>query len=296
VGSVLEREHRFEIPADMGAPIPGPTAFGSDRTRLWRLSWTLAVTDFRLRFFGSALGYLWTLMRPLMLFGVLYFVFAVLFDLGATAKYQPVALLMGIVMFQFLGEATTLGVRSLLQRESLVRKIDFPLIAVPLAAVLTATFTLLLNFIPITVFLIASGGRPMVAWIEVPFLMLALAALAFGLVCLLSSLFVRYRDVEPIWDVVMQILFYATPIIYPIQRILDDNSIPRWVPRALMANPFAALIQQTRHAFIDPTHLSATQALGEDWRLVIPIGITLVIIAAGIKVFTQLTPSIAEEL
>jgi ABC-2 type transport system permease protein len=291
-----EVEHRLEIPPDMGKPIVGPSAFGTDPRRLWRLSWTLAVTDFKLRFFGSALGYLWTLMRPLMLFGVLYFVFAVLFDLGATAKYQPVALLLGIVLFQFLGEATQLGVRSLLQREALVRKIDFPLLAVPLAAVLTAMFSLLLNLIPVTAFLLISGGSPRLSWIELPFLILALALFAFGLVCLLSSLFVRYRDVEPIWDVTMQILFYATPIIYPIQKILDDDRIPQWVPRVLMANPFAAIMQQARHVFVDPSHLGAAAALGQDWRVLIPIGLTAAVAVGGVLVFRRLTPSIAEEL
>lgn len=289
-------QHRLSVPPDMGRPITGPNAFGDDPRRLWRLAWTLAVTDFKLRFFGSALGYLWTLMRPLMLFGVLYFVFAVLFDLGASAKYQPVALLLGIVLFQFLGEATTLGVRSVLQRETLVRKIDFPLLAIPLAAVLTAVFSLVLNFIPITAFLLASGGRPRLSWIELPFLLLALALFAFGLVCLLSSLFVRYRDVEPIWDVTMQILFYASPIIYPIQKILDDDQIPQWVPRAMMANPFAAIMQQARHVFVDPSHLGAAQVLGQDWRVAIPIGLMVLAIVVGMMVFIRFTPSIAEEL
>jgi ABC-2 type transport system permease protein len=293
---VEEDRHRLEIPPDMGKPITGPNAFGEDPKRLWRLAWTMAVTDFKLRFFGSALGYLWTLMRPLLLFGVLYFVFSVLFSVGNAAKYQPVALLLGVVLFQFLGESTQLGVRSLLQREALVRKIDFPLLAVPLAAVLTAMFSLLLNFVPITVFLLISGGTPMLSWLEVPFLLLMLAAFAFGLVCLLSSLFVRYRDVEPIWDVTMQIMFYASPIFYPIQTIIDDPRIPQWVPRALMANPFAAIMQQTRHAFIDPSHLDAAQALGESWRLVVPIGIMVVVIGLGMFIFTKLTPSIAEEL
>jgi ABC-2 type transport system permease protein len=291
-----EFEHRLEIPADMGPPITGPNAFGDDPKRLWRLAWTLAVTDFKLRFFGSALGYLWTLMRPLMLFGVLYFVFAVLFNLGATAKFQPVALLLGIVMFQFLGEATQMSVRSLLQREALVRKIDFPLLAVPLAAVLTAIFSLVLNFIPITAFLLLSGGRPMLSWIEVPFLMLALALFAFGLACLLSSLFVRYRDVEPIWDVILQLLFYASPIIYPIQKILDDHRIPRSVPRLLMANPFAAIMQQARHAFVDPSHLDAAAALGQSWRVAVPICVTVGVAALGVFVFVRRTPSIAEGL
>lgn len=294
-GVAPEREV-VTVPPGMGQPIKGPSALGSDLQRLWRLAWTMAVTDFKLRFFGSALGYLWTLMRPLMLFGVLYFVFAVLFDLGATAKYQPVALLLGIVMYQFFAEATSMGVRSLLQRENLVRKVDFPLLAVPLATTLTALFGLALNMIPVTIFLLASGGTPMLSWIELPFVLLALAVLALGLASLLSSLFVRYRDVEPIWDVVLQVLFYATPIIYPVQRILDDDSIPQWVPRVLMANPFAALVQQARHVFVDPSHLGAAQALGQNWRLVIPAVVFLALTAAGLLVFNRLTPSIAEEL
>jgi ABC-2 type transport system permease protein len=280
----------------MGPPITGPTALGTDARRFWRLAWTLAVTDFKLRFFGSALGYLWTLMRPLMLFGVLYFVFAVLFDLGTSAKYQPVALLLGLVMYQFLVEATSGGVRSLLQRESLVRKVDFPLLAVPTATVLTALFSLTLNFIPVTIFLLISGGTPLWTWVEVPFLVAALAVFSLGLAALLGSVFVRYRDVEPIWDVVMQVTFYATPIIYPIQRILDDNSIPDWVPRVMMANPFAAIIQQTRHAFIDPSHIDAVSALGQDWRVVVPLALLVGITALGLRVFTRLAPSVAEEL
>jgi ABC-2 type transport system permease protein len=294
--SVVDAPQVRPVPAEMGRPISGPTALGTDAKRFWRLAWTLAVTDFKLRFFGSALGYLWTLMRPLLLFGVLYFVFSVLFNLGTTAKYQPVALLLGLVMYQFLVEATSGGVRSLLQRESLVRKVDFPLLAVPTATVLTALFSLGLNFIPVTIFLIASGGHPLWTWVEVPFLVLLLAIFALGLAALLGSLFVRYRDVEPIWDVVMQVTFYATPIIYPIQRILDDNSIPDWVPRVMMANPFAAIIQQTRHAFIDPSHIDAVSALGQDWRVVVPLALLVGITALGLRVFTRLAPSVAEEL
>jgi ABC-2 type transport system permease protein len=294
--SVVDAPQVRPVPAEMGRPISGPTALGTDAKRFWRLAWTLAVTDFKLRFFGSALGYLWTLMRPLLLFGVLYFVFSVLFNLGTTAKYQPVALLLGLVMYQFLVEATSGGVRSLLQRESLVRKVDFPLLAVPTATVLTALFSLTLNFIPVTIFLLISGGTPLWTWVEVPFLVAALAVFSLGLAALLGSVFVRYRDVEPIWDVVMQITFYATPIIYPIQRILDDNSIPDWVPRVMMANPFAAIIQQTRHAFVDPSHIDAVSALGQDWRVVVPVALLVGITALGLRVFTRLAPSVAEEL
>src|SRR3954454_21227448 len=196
----------------VGEPIKGPTALGSSPERLLRLTWALAVTDFRLRFFGSALGYLWSLMQPLMLFGVLYTVFSVLLDFSGGERYYPVALLLGIVCFSFLGEATNGAVRSLVSRENLVRKIEFPRLAVPLATVLTACFNFGLNLIPVAVFLLASGGRPRWTWLELPLLLAVLGARPAAIAMLLSALFVRYRDIEPIWTVVLQVIFYITPI------------------------------------------------------------------------------------
>src|SRR4051812_25417350 len=116
----------------LGSPIKGPTALGSDPRRLFRPTLLLAVTDFRLRFFGSVLGYLWQLMRPLLLFGVLYAVFSTFLRFTGPERYYPVALLLGIVLFSFLAEATSASVRSMVTRESLVRKVDFPRLAVPL--------------------------------------------------------------------------------------------------------------------------------------------------------------------
>ena len=143
----------------LGPPIKGPTALGSDPRRLLRLTWALAVTDWRLRFFGSALGYLWSFVQPLMLFGVLYTVFSVLLNFSGDERFYPVALLLGIVLYSFLNEATGGAVRSLVNRENLVRKIEFPRLAVPMATVLTACFNLGLNLVPVTVFLSPAAGR-----------------------------------------------------------------------------------------------------------------------------------------
>src|SRR3954447_22883989 len=188
----------------LGEPVKGPSALGSDRKRLLRLTWTLAITDFRLRFFGSALGYLWQLMQPLMLFGVLYTVFSVLLDFSGSERFYPVALLAGIVMFSFISEATTNSVRAIINREPLVRKIDFPRAAVPLSTVLTALMNLGLNLIPVVLFLLAAGGRPRLSGLETPLIIAVLTVWVLGLAMLLSALFVRYRDVEPIWTVALQ--------------------------------------------------------------------------------------------
>jgi ABC-2 type transport system permease protein len=278
----------------LGRPIKGPSALGSDFRRFRQLTWTLAVTDFRLRFFGSVLGYLWQFMRPLMLFGVLYVVFSQVFDLSGDVRYFPVALLLGIVLYGFFAEATAGSVRSLVERENLVRKIEFPRLAVPLATVLTAIFNLGLNLIPVLIFLLAAGGRPQWSWLELFPLVAVLAIFATGIAMILSSLFVRYRDVEPIWDVVLQVLFYVSPIIYMLQTVTDKGG--QGVTRAMLCNPFAAILQQARHAFIDPSHISVTHAMNDDLLLLVPLAIVVGVFAIGYRTFDRQAPRIAENL
>jgi ABC-2 type transport system permease protein len=285
------------LPVDLsglGPPIKGPSALGSDRQRFVRLTLTMAVTDFKLRFFGSVLGYLWQLMRPLMLFGVIYAVFSVFLSFDSGVKYYPVSLLLGIVLFSFFSEATSASVRSLVARENLMRKVEFPRLAVPLATVLTALFNLVLNLVPVLVFLLAAGGQPRWSWLEVPFLIALLTLFATGFAMLLSALFVRFRDVEPIWDVVLQALFYASPILYTVQTVMEKSSAT--VAHLMMCNPFAAVLQQTRHAFIDPSHESAANAIGSYAALLIPLAIIAAAVAIGARVFSREAPRMAENL
>ena len=278
----------------LGAPIKGPTALGNDPRRLLRLTWALAVTDWRLRFFGSALGYLWSLVQPLMLFGVLYVVFSQLLNFSGDERYYPVALLLGIVMYSFLNEATSGAVRSLVNRENLVRKIEFPRLAVPLATVLTACFNLALNLVPVLVFLIASGGRPRWTWLEMPLLLAVLTAMAAGIAMLLSALFVRYRDIEPIWTVILQIVFYATPIFYTVSIVLDKAN--ETVVRLMLCNPFAAMLQQARFAFVDSSHPSLGAAMGGALWIGLPLLVTVAVCIGGYVVFSRAAPRVAEEL
>ena len=281
----------------VGTEVKGPTALGSSPRRLWTLAWALAVTDFRLRFFGSVLGYLWQLMRPLMLFGVLYAVFSLFLDVGEEVPFYPVALLLGIVLYSFFNEATSTSVRSLVARENLVRKIDFPRLAVPMASVLTALFNLGLNLVPVFVFLLASGGRPRLGWLALPILLALLALFALGLGMLLSALFVRFRDVEPIWDVVLQITFYATPIFYPIELLLDpDQKDLPTVAHLIMMNPFAAILQSARHLVIDPSYASLPEALGGTALVLVPLALLALTVYVGFRVFAREAPRVAEEL
>lgn len=274
-----------------GATIQGPSALGGSVRRFVYLSVTLAITDFKLRFFGSVLGYLWQLMRPLMLFGVLYFVFTQFVKIGEGVPFYPVVLLTNIVVYTFFAEGTG-AVTAVVDRENLVRKIQFPRLAIPVAVVLTASFNFVLNSVVILVFALASGVEPHWTWLELPVLILALALLTLGFAMLLSALFVRFRDVKPIWEVALQILFYATPIIYAIETI--DTAV--WVKKAIMLNPLSAIVQQIRYAVIDPTAPAAAEVLGSWWLLMIPAAIAVGVFVLGFWVFNREAPRIAEEL
>jgi ABC-2 type transport system permease protein len=275
----------------LGRLIRGPSAVGGDWRRLLHLTRLLAVTDFRLRFFGSVLGYLWQVIHPLLLFGVLYVVFTEVVRIGSDVPFYGVALLSGIVLFVFLSEATSQAVQSLVEREPIVRKIQFPRLAVPLSVVLTALFRLSLNLLVVFVFLLAAGGEPRVSWLQLPVLIALLATLAAGLAALLSALYVHFRDVKPIWDVVLQVIFYGSPIFYPIDVITNDTA-----RELLMLNPFAAILQQFRHAVIDPANPSAAEAIGGDARLLVPLGLVAAAAVVGFRYFDRKAPRIAEEL
>jgi len=140
------------------------------------------------------------------------------------------------------------------------------------------------------VFVLASGIAPRWSWLELFPLVLVLVLLATGTTMLISALYVRYRDIQPIWEVVLQILFYATPILY-VTATLPDN-----LERKAMVNPIAAVMTQLRHAVIDPSAPTAAEAIGGGVRLLVPLAVTLGVFALGFWVFAREAPRIAEEL
>jgi ABC-2 type transport system permease protein len=282
----------LEAGSPLGNRIKGPSALGSDRRRFWHLTWTLAVTDWKLRFFGSALGYLWSIFRPLLLFGVLYGVYTVAVG-KSVVPYFPAAMLLGVVAFTFFSEATKGCLVALVAREPLVRKIEFPRLAVPLSVVLSASFNLGLNLFPVFVVLLLDGASVRWSWLELVPLLVLLVLFAFGVGTLLSALFVRYRDIDPIWDVVLQVLFYASPIFYPIELILQKHD---WLAHLMLDNPFAAVLQQMRHALFGPSHLSLEQAIGGWLNVLEPIAVGALIVGLGLWVFARRAPRMAEEL
>jgi ABC-2 type transport system permease protein len=289
----------MEIPwEDLGRPIRGPRALSDDWTRFWHLTVNIAIMQWRTRFFGSVLGYVWQLVRPLLLFGVLYLFFTVVAKVGGgpdpSNRFYGTQLLGSIVLFTFFQEATMNAVGGVVGNEPLVRKIQFPRMVIPLSNVLLATFNLSLNMIVVLIFGLIQGVRPMVSWLEFPLILGLLIVLATGLAMFLSALYVYLRDLAPIWEVVLQVLFYASPVIVPLATI-EAKVSPTFV-HIYMCNPLSVVMQQFRHAMIAHAAPSAITALGSGALLVIPIAIVVAVFLIGFRVFNRIAPRVAEDL
>lgn len=258
--------------------------------RFLRLTFSLAVMEFKIRYFGSVLGYLWSLMRPLMLFGVLYVVFTHVVRFGGGITHYPLKLLLGIVLWTYFAEATGQAVQSLVAREALLRKIPFPPAVIPLSVGLTSAFNLGLNLCVVILFVLVSGIGPAWSWLELLPLLVLLLTVTASVSTLLAVLYVPFRDMSPIWEVVSQLLFWGTPIIYVIE------TVPSGARELLMMNPLAAIIEQARHVLIDPSAPSAAAASGGAVRLLIPLAIVGLVLGASLELYRRMRPTLAERL
>jgi ABC-2 type transport system permease protein len=270
--------------------IRGPSAYGGGLRRLVFLTWTMGLTEYRLTYFGSALGWLWALMRPLLMFGVLYVVFSEIVRFGEDIPNYPVLLLFNIVLFSFFTDATSRSVACVVEREAIVRKMHFPRMVIPLSRVLTAALNLLVSLVAVLVFLLAYGVSPEWTWLLFPVVLAALLAFTAGVSMLLAALYVRFRDVAPIWAVVSTALFYGSPVLYTIESVPED-----W--RTLyLCNPLASLLEQARHWVIDPNSPGIVDAIGGVGWALVPLAIGVVTCVLGFWVFNREAPRIAERL
>jgi ABC-2 type transport system permease protein len=206
----------------------------------------LVITEFKLRYQGSALGYLWTLLRPLFLFIILYIVFVYFLRIGSDIPYWPVQLLLGIVLWNFFSEVTNGGVTAIVGRGDVIRKINFPKYVIVLASTISALINLGINMLVIFVFMMIAGVNLHWGMLIAPFYILELFVFALGLAFFLSAIFVRLRDVNYIWEIIMQGLFYASVVIYPITLVIEKGTL---FAQVLLLNPVAQIIQDTRHFF-----------------------------------------------
>jgi ABC-2 type transport system permease protein len=271
--------------------VQGPSALGGGWRRSLELLYLIAATEFKRTYFGTALGYLWSVCRPLMLFGVLLAVFTQAFHLGSQVKHYPVLLLLGVVLFGFFQEATTTAVGSVVAQESVVRKTQFPRLVIPLAVVLTALFNLALNLVVAFIFILAFGVPPRWTWLLLVVLVAGLLVITTAVSMIVSALYPRFRDVGILWAVAVTALFYATPVLYPLERVSPKlRDVIAW-------NPLAPIFDLARKWIID-THAPGpgAAASGGQLRLAGAALIYVVVCVFAVWIFSREAPRIAEEL
>jgi ABC-2 type transport system permease protein len=270
--------------------VQGPSALGGGWRRALDLLYLIAVTEFKRTYFGTVLGYVWSLARPLMLFAILLAVFTQVFRLGSGVAHYPVLLLFNIVLFSFFQEATLGAVGSIVGQEGVVRKTQFPRLVIPLSVVLTSLFNLGLNLVVVLVFLLAFGVAPMWSWLLFVPILFVLVAITSAVSMIVASLYPRYRDVAIIWSVLATVLFYATPVLYPVE------AVPETMRKLFLLNPLAPLFELARKWIVDPTAPGPGQAAGSRALLLVPAAIFVLLCLVAVWVFNREAPRIAEEL
>jgi ABC-2 type transport system permease protein len=216
-------------------------------------------------------------------------VFSEIAGLDANVDHYGVYILFALVLFQFFGEATSGCVQCLIARESLLRKIHFPRLVIPLSVVLTAILNLGATLVAVVIFAVATGVYPTWGWLALPLIIAATAVFATGVGLLLASLYVPFRDVQPIWDVFSQLLFYASPVLYVATHV------PEQYREAYLVNPLAVLLTEMRAAVVDPAAPHPWD-IADPALLLIPAAIVVLVGVLGLYVFNRQAPRIAEAL
>lgn len=273
-------------------PVAAGTASSraDERRRFRELVWVTALTDYRRRYAGSVLGYGWTVLRPLMLFAVLYTVFTRVIRFGDHVPDYQVLLLFNIVLFFFFQEGGTAGLRSFVARGSILRSVRISPLAMPISAIFTALFTFAANLIIVIAWILAYGIRPTLSWLWFPVLLLYLVVLVVAVGVLLSCLYVRYRDVGQAWQPLSRLLFYASPVIFPFELI------PKGFLQSLAAvNPLSPLFVQARHWIIDSSAPTWAESV-TGFNLVAPFACLLAICAISVAVYLRARRRIPERL
>jgi ABC-2 type transport system permease protein len=271
--------------------VPGPSALGGGWRRSLDLLYLISITEFKRTYFGTALGYLWSIARPLMLFAVLLTVFTQLFR-TSTVPHYAVLLLMNIVIYGFFQEATLTAVGSVVAHESVVRKTQFPRLVIPLSVVLTSLFNLLLNLIVVVIFILGFGVTPTWTWLLFPVLFAMLLGITIAVSMIVSSLYPRFRDIQIIWTVFSTALFYATPILYPAEYLLGHHLLRH----VIMLNPLAPIFLLARKWIIDPHAPGPAAVAGGYVPLLAPLAIYAIVCALAVWIFRREAPRIAEAL
>ncbi len=253
----------------------------------------LVITDFKLRYQNSALGYVWSILKPLLLFVILYVVFDRFLQLGREIEYFPVYLLLGIVLWSFFVEATGLGLQSIVGRGDLIRKINFPKYIIVISGTISSLINLGINLAIVGVFMVINGVP--VSWdalLVIP-LIAELYILSLSLAFLLGALNVKYRDTGYLWEVFLQGAFYATPILYPLGMVINQSYV---AAQLLMLNPLAQIIQDIRAVLVTDQTVTIYEMFSNPLYIMIPFLTVALLVVVSTIYFKKHSGKFAEEV
>jgi ABC-2 type transport system permease protein len=288
---ITDPREASERPAAPLRDVPGPSALGGGRRRAFDLLLVIAINDFKRTYFGTVLGYLWSIARPLMQFAVLLLVFTHVFHFSHRVNHYPVFLLFDIVFFGFFQEATSMAVSSIVQHESVIRKTQFPRLVIPLAVVFTSVFNLSLNLVVAFVFVLGSGISPALSWFGLIPVLALMLVFTVAVSMIVSALYPRYRDVSIIWAVVAMALFYATPVLYPISVVSHSFR------DVIALNPLAPIMDLVQRWITQPnTPWPWVAQMGGPVRLAVAMAIFVMVCGLAVLIFRREAPRIAEQL
>ena len=252
----------------------------------------LVITDFKLRYQGSVLGYAWSLLKPLFLFLILYVVFDYFLRLGRDIEHFPVYLLIGVVLWGFFTETTVNGLQSIVDRGDLIRKINFPKYIIVISGTISSLINLAINMLVVFVFVFINGvDISFQALWAIP-LVFELYIFSLAIAFLLATLNVKLRDIGYLWEIFLQAAFYATPILYPLAMVIEQSEL---AARVIMLNPVAQIIQDVRHVLVTPESVRLYDIV-HDWRIAIPFIVIIVTSIFALVLFRRNSKYFAEQI
>ncbi len=254
----------------------------------------LVVTDFKLRYQGSVLGYIWSVLKPLFIFAILYVVFVYILRMDRGVPHFAVTLLLGVVLWSFFTEATSNGLGSIVNRGDLIRKLDFPKYIIVISGTISSLINLFINLLVVIAFMLLNGVELHWTALWIIPLIFELYIFSLGIALLLSVLNVKFRDTGYIWEIILQAAFYAAPIIYPLQMALERS---RMAAELLFVNPVTQIIQDARYALINQNESTIRMTdLIHDWRVIIPGLVITLTVLVGAWYFSKKSKYFAEDI
>ena len=247
----------------------------------WRLFTMLTWTNFKMRYYGSIMGYVWSLLKPLAMFGVLYVVFTVV--MKQNAPHYKLFLLLGIIIWDFFVSGTMAGMNGFIGNYQMIRKVYLPRIILVMAAVSGAFIGFFFNFIVFLAFALIDGvdWSLRVLWF-IP-LVIALYLLVMGIGLILSIVVVKVRDTLSLWEVVAQLGFWFTPVMYPMSNVPANYRFYEFL------NPMSGILEYSRYVLIGLGGLTKT---GYCYVL----GISVIVFFLGVLVFKWKEAEMVEDL